>query len=961
MYEKLTFTPDTFERELLETADPAVYRQQDTLVCIRPRKPVYSILHLFSQDVFGRSLLDPCDLSVSQAHFRYENGTITDLGSTNGTYVNGRRITTAALQPFDTIQCGFHTLQYLGTCFLCDSLHTGRTARPTTLSTPPPSAPPAQAAPPEPARYSLETWSLRQPPVRQNLFLSCGSSLLMCAGTLISAGLMYIMKPGQTASLETSLVMTLSMSAGFFLYGLLSRNLSYKNELRALKESESQYLCYLESVKEDMVTLQHTLAKRHETILSCWDALDPGLWQTDCPLCIGHQKTVVTAMEPGTFTWQHRMHPLYEKVQEILDLANQPIRTARYLQTEEEISGCPQQIFSRILWTQTPDHAKIFASLPYEFPHQYENRKRLVSSVSDFQIGTQSVRIRPTRHTTVNWEKLASCPCPLQEAAALPAFAPGPCLQISLADGVWLDLQQSGPHGLIAGTTGSGKSEVLSTLLTRLVTNNHPDYLRYILVDFKGGAFARPFQEFPHHAGTITDLDSHELDRLIRCLKGELVRREHAIQTCLTRDPSMTADLDTCQPFLKTPIPHLLVVVDEFAQLRQQYPAQLDFLQEIARTGRSLGLHLILSTQKPGGIVSGQIMANTGFIIACKVRDSIESLELLGTKDAADLRIPGQAILATDQGRTPFQCDYMRQPLHKKAVLCQDGRTVQSAGKEETILDYCLKKARELYPLKPPLFTPTSAPEKAAVRIYDDTSHTLQDLTFAPGQRIRIQCPGQADKLAAILRSQQPNAFYVEEYPPGSRWFLLHMDVPCTLVFKDELPEALPAVAVIVLETTPHVWDTPFDHTFVTGTRNDLAMFGSYEDMPAPAGCTLPDRHAICFGQAGNPQSPQPIPDLDAPNDWNRIFCLPVLGKENNAPVFWDHTPIYISGMQADFMKQVLQAFSVPVSEDPACENQLFTSGWRQQAALHDLPWLSTSWILKTPAGCTGLEPLLYD
>lgn len=959
MYEKLTFTPDTFTRETQDQAGPAISRHKDILTCIRPQISRYSLLALQDGEVFGRSHLADGDSSVSGAHFQYENSTITDLDSTNGTYVNGRRIITHTLTLYDKIQCGLCGLQYLGDCFLIDhdpAVKYISQAVPEIKKRPSSVIDPLED--PRKASFSLEAWSLREPAARPSLFLSCGSSLLMGASSLLSAALMQAADP--EASVGTSLVMSLSMSAGFLLYGLLSRHISHKNELQACQAAMKQYDGYLDSLKQEVLTLQQIIARQHQKVLRKWETLDASLCQTNTPLCIGTRKTVVTSMTCAAFTWQHRMHPLYEKVQKVLDAASQPVRTLRYLdKTDKIIQADPGVILARVIWTQRPDAARIAYTLPVDVPHRYEGRTRIQNKPWDFKLKGQSVCIQGREASTPDWNKLKQLKFYADDKNDLPVFSSGPCLNVQLAPGVWLDLVNDGPHGLVAGTTGSGKSEVLSTLLVRLIQHNHPDHLRYILVDFKGGSFARPFQEMPHHAGTVTDLDSHELDRLVRTLRGELRMREQCIQTCLATRPSMTADLDSCQPYLQKPLCHLLVIVDEFAQLKQQYPAYMEFLQEIARTGRSLGIHLILSTQKPGGIVSQQILANTGFVIACKVRDPMESLELLGTREAAELGQPGQAILATDQGHILFQADYVRAPLRQPACLFEGNTLLETAGSSQSMLEHCLETAQTLYPSMPLIFEPTRPPETGVVRLFHDDVHTFEDLCFTPGQKIRVQCPGQLHQMLKVMKSHLADPYYVEDYPDGSRWFLYHMGKPCTLIFKDELPkEPLENALVIILETTPHLWEVPFDHTFVCGRKSDLVMFGSHEDMPFPAGCAMPGKEAICFAQPQSATSIHLVPDLDSPDHWNEIFQIPVLGKADNEPVFWTKPCLRILGEDARSMEKMLAAWGVTITEDPDCPDCLFTTGWQQLASQYGLPWLSASWVLKTEGSCIGLEPL---
>lgn len=207
-----------------------------------------------------------------------------------------------------------------------------------------------------------------------------------------------------------------------------------------------------------------------------------------------------------------------------------------------------------------------------------------------------------------------------------------------------------GPHGLIAGTTGSGKSEFIMTYILAMAINYHPSEVAFILIDYKGGGMAKAFERLPHTAGIITNLDGSEVNRSLVSIKSEL-RRRQALFTQTSKQIGMSnIDIYKYQRLYRDgsvsePLPHLIIISDEFAELKAQQP---DFMAEListARIGRSLGVHLILATQKPTGVVDDQILSNTRFRICLKVQDRQDSMEMLRRPEAAELTTTGRFYL----------------------------------------------------------------------------------------------------------------------------------------------------------------------------------------------------------------------------------------------------------------------------------------------------------------------------
>lgn len=222
-----------------------------------------------------------------------------------------------------------------------------------------------------------------------------------------------------------------------------------------------------------------------------------------------------------------------------------------------------------------------------------------------------------------------------------------------------LDLHQKyqGPHGLVAGTTGSGKSEFLLTYVLSLAVNFHPDEVAFLLIDYKGGGLAGAFDDLqnqihlPHLIGTITNLDGAAINRSLISIQSEVLRRQKIFNDAKSLAGEGTMDIYSYQRLyrsgvVKEPMPHLFIISDEFAELKQQQPDFLDQLVSIARIGRSLGVHLILATQKPAGVVTDQILSNTKFRVCLKVQDRADSMDMLKRPEAAELRETGPLLSA---------------------------------------------------------------------------------------------------------------------------------------------------------------------------------------------------------------------------------------------------------------------------------------------------------------------------
>lgn len=253
----------------------------------------------------------------------------------------------------------------------------------------------------------------------------------------------------------------------------------------------------------------------------------------------------------------------------------------------------------------------------------------------------------------------------------------------SLLDAQTIHLAENrdGPHGMIAGTTGSGKSELLQTLVTALALEHHPYFLNLLLIDFKGGSTFAGFKQLPHVAGMVSNLDTVSALRALEAIKAENLRRQRFLlqQGCenINEYHKQMADQSGIAPDWN-PLPHLCIIVDEFAQLASDLPDFLPELVATVRLGRSLGLHLILATQRPAGVVNDEMRANLNFRICLRVQTLEDSRDLLHRPDAAKLppNLPGRAYFQIgDHGSaTLFQTAQSGAEIFEQITRVDDGK-----------------------------------------------------------------------------------------------------------------------------------------------------------------------------------------------------------------------------------------------------------------------------------------------
>lgn len=333
------------------------------------------------------------------------------------------------------------------------------------------------------------------------------------------------------------------------------------------------------------------------------------------------------ALGMSTVFLAEAMYDLPQTCQYLVDLTDRPCAYERekfdersYFSQDEPVHQAQLEAFSRRMAAIELEDKKESAALPsaLTFLQGYK-----VEMVEELQIQKRWEESEPYRTL----------------AAPIGMMEGGKEFSLDIQSGE----QSHGPHGLLAGTTGSGKSELLQTWILSMAVNYHPYDVNFVIIDYKGGGMSDLMEPLPHVVGKITNIDRN-ISRSLVSLKSELKRRQELFAKCgvnnINKYQKAYQDGEA-----KERLPHLIIVTDEFAEMKKEEPEFMTELNSVATVGRSLGIHMLLATQKPAGVVTDQINSNSRFRICMKVQDVADSREMLKRSDAARITQAGRAYI----------------------------------------------------------------------------------------------------------------------------------------------------------------------------------------------------------------------------------------------------------------------------------------------------------------------------
>jgi hypothetical protein len=514
------------------------------------------------------------------------------------------------------------------------------------------------------------------------------------------------------------------------------------------------------------------------------------------------------------------------------------------------------------------------------------------------------------------------------------------------------DLESDGPHVLIAGTTGSGKSEGMISVLLDLALHNTPHQLQYLLIDYKGGSFSGSLAALPHCAGIMSNLQQGALQRIAGALQMELERRQKCFESWIAGTPDAKADLAHYNKAHAESISHLLIVIDEFAELKQKHPEFMQQIQNIARVGRSLGFHLILSTQKPSGVVDDQTWSNISSILCFKVNSPLQSRELLQCDDAVKLQRPGEFVLKTSSAKVQGQIYYAKMPAGNTGSVCElskSGKIFRNLPKPQTFL----QQAAEII---------CQNDQKGRAVLAEDPFDKAEKLSFPVCDFLCKVEELQSPKRNAVICAQKPHSSHIalwlaalisrQRHIPvcsasesvfgtvqilsaGGLWLLTKLNQPCILLWQDpdvksslfqKLAENPEIFVIAVFGGIPYSIQTlseAFDTRIVCGSQSreaQMLLFGKPVSYAAefPA-CALwqSSLSARCIFPASSAEIEhcQKLADLplEIRNDTLLPECLYIgWSKEEQTPfIFSPNTPIALFIASEQAQRQVEFLFSI--------------------------------------------------
>ncbi len=721
-------------------------------------------------------------LSKKHASFYKEkdNWYIQDYASKNGTYQNTRRINHAKLKIFDEI-CMADLRFFFFDTFLLINQSVNTTFKPICIQYKDPRIWNVQKN-----NISFENTKVQveiEMPIssysqkKPHFITSIASSLSILITSLLFGILRFCFDSEGIEQVKTMLMTSGSMFLAFFTYGIWNYRTRIKEISNEKQQRKDLYLAYLETKKQEIWTLRQAFLEceeKNQAICLQWDESSYGLKH---PLWIGKRKEAWIEISYPKLSYTQKEDALVKNVNKEIQEWEKAIFKNTFLtlgeknELEDDKEDLPLILFMQWLWQNPskeekwiwidPELEKIdrFFSLPccqlnscrllassleewnqlkecldhsYQYiicsriknctwnkkatwiyyDHSMRNKAFYFSYIRSYIEHTRFIHTNQQSNSfQLDWEKKE-----IRLKVDIGTRSNGTKIFLDFQDG------KEGPHGIIAGMTGSGKSEWLSSVLMQLILKNSPEQLQYILIDFKGGAFGQAFYNYPHCAGMVTNLEGQAIRRWMQSMEFEIKKRQRMLRNFLQRRQDAIAHIDFYNNHNEKKISHLFVIFDEYAEFKSQYPDCALRIKEIARIGRSLGIHLLICTQKPMGVIDEQIWANSTFQVCLKVNSEADSREVIHDGQAAYLKQAGAFILFVNQKYEQGQGYYLHEKIFDPSqtiwseINAKDEIIYQKKDERESILEACTKdilakkKKRNwiLYPdLKDSSFMPT--------------------------------------------------------------------------------------------------------------------------------------------------------------------------------------------------------------------------------------------------------------
>ncbi len=697
-------------------------------------------------------------LSKKHASFYKEKDAwyIEDYSSKNGTYQNSKRITKAKLKGMDEI-CMANLRFFFFDTFLLINQSVNSDFIPLGISYDYPKVWTVQEK-----TISFENRSLQieiEMPIsaysqkKPHLISSIASSLSILISSLLLALLRLWLEPESIEQLKTMFMTTGSMFLAFFAYGIWNYR-SRLEEISSEKEKRKDlYLAYLESKKQDIWTLRQAFLEQEEKEKSLCLQWNESSYGIKHDLWMGTRKKPWIEIQHPKLSYSQKEDALVKQANELINEWESPISRNRFLSLNEkndlenESEDLIWLLFMQWLW-QKPSkeekwiwidpelngtdrlfslpycqlHSKRLLACSYEewnqlkacldssyqyiicsrlknctwnqkatwiyYTHSMKNKDFYFAQIRSYIEHTKSIQTSyPSDSFQLDWKRKKAC-----LKVDIGTRSNGTKIKLDFKDG------KEGPHGIVAGMTGSGKSEWLSSVLMQLILKNTPEQLQYLLIDFKGGAFGQAFYHYPHCAGMVTNLEERAIFRWMQSMEYEIKKRQRILRDFLQRKADAIAHIDCYNGNNEKIMSHLFVIFDEYAQFKSQYPDCASRVKEMARIGRSLGIHLLICTQKPMGVIDEQIWSNSTFQVCLKVNSEADSREVIHDGRAADLKHAGDFILFVnqkyEQGNGYYLHEKLFNPKHPiwSEINSQDQILYQKDYKTQSILEVCTKE-----------------------------------------------------------------------------------------------------------------------------------------------------------------------------------------------------------------------------------------------------------------------------